>query len=193
LLQVKTIYPHGYHKTDKMGRPIYIELMCKVNLTNLFKITTEDRMMKYYIKGYERLMKKRFPACSRAKGVIIEQSLTILDMDGIGLGMVVGKTKEFVKIASDIAQNYYPEMLGAMYLINTSFLFGAVWSLVKGFIDEKTRNKIKVEKSNYTKKLLEVVDAENLPTFFGGNCTCSHIEGGCLFSDIGPWNPNGDK
>ena len=173
------------------GRPIYIELMSKVNLTDLFKITTEDRMMKYYIKGYERLMKDRFPSCSRTKGVLIEQSLTILDMGGVGLGMVVGKTKEFIKIASDIGQNYYPEMLGTMFLVNTSFLFGAVWSLVKGFIDEKTRNKVKVEKSDYAKKLLELVEPESLPTFFGGKCTCSHIEGGCLFSDAGPWNPEG--
>jgi hypothetical protein len=162
-----------------------------VNLPNLFKITTEDRMMKYYIKEYEKLLKYRFPACSRAKGVLVEQSLTILDMDGIGLGMVAGKTKEFVKIASDIGQNYYPEMLGTMFLINTSFLFGAVWSLVKGFIDEKTRKKINVEKSDYAKKILELVDAENLPTFLGGKCTCSHVEGGCLFSDMGPWNPEG--
>jgi hypothetical protein len=174
-----------------MGRPIYIELISKVNLTNLFKITTEDRMMKYYIKEYERLMKYRFPSCSKARGSIIEQSLTVLDMDGVGLGMLAGKTKEFVKIASDIGQNYYPEMLGTMFLINTSFMFGAVWSLVKGFIDEKTRNKINVEKSGYAKKLLELVDAESLPTFLGGKCTCSNIEGGCLFSDIGPWNPEG--
>ena len=56
--------------------------------------------MKYYIKEYERLMKYRFPSCSKARGSLIEQSLTVLDMDGVGLGMLAGKTKEFVKIAS---------------------------------------------------------------------------------------------
>jgi hypothetical protein len=190
-LQVKAIYPHGYHKTDKSGRPIYIELISKVNLTELFKITSEDRMMKYYIKEYERLMKYRFPSCSKSAGKLIEQSLTILDMDGIGMGMLAGKTRDFVKIASDIGQNYYPEMLGTMFLVNTSFFFSAVWSVVQGFIDEKTRKKINVEKGGYAKKLLELVDAENLPTFLGGTCTCSHIQGGCLYADIGPWNPQG--
>ena len=165
--------------------------MSKVNLTDLFKITSDDRMMKYYIKEYERLMKKRFPACSKASGKLIEQSLTILDMEGIGLGILAGKTKEFVKIASDIGQNYYPEMLGTMFLINTSFFFSAVWAIVSGFIDEKTRKKVNVEKSGYAKKLLELVDKENLPTFLGGTCTCSHIQGGCLLADIGPWNPEG--
>lgn len=190
-MEVKKIYPHGYHKTDKMGRPIYIELISKVDLTELFKHTSEDRMMKYYIKEYERLMGYRFPACSKVKGELVEQSLTILDMEGVGIGLLTGKTKEFIKIASDIAQNYYPEMLGTMYLIKTGFFFSAVWTLVKGFVDEKTRDKIKVEKSSYQKKLLETVDAENLPSFLGGDCKCSHIDGGCLYSDIGPWNPEG--
>jgi len=190
-MKVKAMYPHGYHRTDKSGRPIYIEQISKVNLSELFKVTTEDRMMKYYIKEYERLMKYRFPACSKQAGKLIEQSLTILDMEGIGMSILGGKTKEFVKIASDIGQNYYPEMLGTMFLINTSFLFSAVWSLVQGFIDEKTRNKIKVEKSGFAKKLLELVDAENLPKFLGGNCECLSIDGGCLYADIGPWNPKG--
>jgi len=190
-MEVKKIYPHGYHKTDKIGRPIYIELISKVNLADLFKVTNEERMTKYYIKEYERLMKYRFPACKKKAGKVIEQSLTILDMEGIGISILSGKTKEFVKLASDIGQNYYPEMLGQMFLINTSFFFSAVWTIVKSFIDEKTRNKVSVEKSSYQKKLLELVDPENLPTFLGGTCTCSHIDGGCLYADIGPWNPEG--
>lgn len=41
---------HGYHKTDKQARPIYIELYYKTDAKGLFKITIEDKMMKYYIK-----------------------------------------------------------------------------------------------------------------------------------------------
>jgi len=96
----------------------------------------------------------------------------------------------FLKIASNIAQNYYPEMLGNMMLINTTFFFKAIWTIVKVFIDEKTRAKIIVEKSSYQKKLLEFVDKENLPEMFGGECKCAEF-GGCLWSDIGPWNPEG--
>ena len=43
----------------------------------------------------------------------------------------------------------------------------------------------------YQPKLFEFVDAENLPSIIGGTCTFPHINSGCLYSDIGPWNPRG--
>lgn len=191
MFAVKPVYPHSYHKTDKKGRPIYIEQISKVDVKKLFEVTTAERMTNYYIREYERLMKFRFPACSAVMKTPIEQSLTILDMEGIGISHMVGKIKDFVKLASDIGQDYYPEMLGTMMLLNTSWLFNALWAIVKTFIDEKTRTKINFLGYSYQVKLLEFVDPENLPALFGGKCTCPQIEGGCLYSDIGPWNPKG--
>lgn len=56
-----------------------------------------------------------------------------------------------------MAQNYYPEILGQMFIINAPFSFKALWSMFKSFVDEKTRKKITIEGSKYKKKLLELV------------------------------------
>ena len=191
LIEVKKLYPHGYHRTDKIGRPVYIELYDKLDINALFKVTTEERMINYYIKQYERQMKFIFPACSAVVKKPVEQSCTILDVNGIGIFSLVGQIKSFIKLASDIGQDYYPEMLGHMSLLNVGFLFRAVWSLVKSFIDAKTAGKITLLKGNYQNDLLKLVDAENLPEFLGGKCKCEAFEYGCLGSDIGPWNPEG--
>lgn len=170
-----------------MGRPIYIELISRINLDELFSTTTKDRIMKFIVQDYEGLLNHKFPACSKAAGTVIENTLTILDMDGVGFSLLSGQAKTFLEIATNLGQNYYPEILGQMWLINTSFLFSTAWAIVKGFIDEKTRSKIIVERSGYADKLLELVDADNLPAFLGGKCTCSHVDGGCLYSDAGLW------
>lgn len=191
IIQIKKLYPHGYHQTDKQGRPIYIELYDKTDVKALFQITTEEKMVKYYVKQYERQIKYIFPACSAVVKRPVEQSCTILDANGIGLTSLFGPIKGFIKIASDIGQDYYPEMLGKMTIVNAGLLFRAVWSMVKGFIDPKTQAKISLLKSTYKDDLLAIVDEDKLPSFFGGKCTCSGFVCGCLGSDIGPWNPEG--
>ena len=191
LIQIKRLYPHGYHRTDKIGRPIYIELYDKTDVKGLFKVTTEEKMINYYIKQYERQIKYIFPACSAVVQKPVEQSCTILDANGIGITSLVGPIKGFLKLASDIGQDYYPEMLGKMTIVNVGMFFRAIWTLVKGFIDPKTQSKISLLKSHYKDELLKLVDEDKLPSFFGGKCTCDGFVYGCLGSDIGPWNPEG--
>jgi hypothetical protein len=191
LIEIKRLYPHGYHRTDKIGRPVYIELYDKTDVKGLFAITTEEKMVKYYIKQYERQVKYIFPACSAVVKRPIEQSCTILDANGIGIFSLVGPIKGFVKLASDIGQDYYPEMLGKMTIINVGMFFRAIWTMVKGFIDPKTQSKINLLKSSYKDELLKLIDEDKLPQFLGGTCTCDRFLYGCLGSDIGPWNPEG--
>ncbi|KAE8692654.1 ferredoxin-3 [Hibiscus syriacus] len=62
-----------------------------------------------------------------------------------------------------------------------------LWSTVKSFLDPNTTTKIHVLGNDYQSKLLEVIDASELPEFFGGTCNCAD-KGGCMVSDKGPWN-----
>jgi hypothetical protein len=74
------VYPHNYHKTDKLGRPIYIDRNGHLKIDELFKISNEERLVKHYIQSYELLVKLRFPVCSVLAGKKIEQGLNIMDL-----------------------------------------------------------------------------------------------------------------
>jgi hypothetical protein len=52
--------------------------------------------------------------------------------------MMTKKTYGLIKIASSVAQDNYPEIMGATWVINSSMIFTGVWAVVKGFLDEKT-------------------------------------------------------
>ena len=69
-----------------------------------------------------------------------------------------------------MAQDYYPETMGAVYVVNAPLLFSALYAIVKGFLDERTRSKVRIMGGNYRSVLLEHIDAENLPMFLGGTC-----------------------
>ena len=132
-------------------------------------------------------MKVRYPACSEAAGKRIQQGLTIMDLTGGGITSVNKQVYGLVKIAAQIGSDYYPEIMGNMFVVNAPYLFAGVWAMVKGFLDERTRNKIQIIGSGFEKTLLQYIDAGSLPTFLGGTCTCAAL-GGCMNSNIGPWN-----
>lgn len=132
---------------------------------------------------YEKIADPRLPACSRKSGHLIETCCTIMDLKGVGISKV-SSVYAYVKQASAISQNYYPERLGKLYLINAPWGFSSVFSMIKSFLDPVTVEKINVLGSGYQSELHKQVPVENLPKLFGGTCDCA---GGCAFSDAGPW------
>ena len=140
-------------------------------------------MLQNLVVEYEKLADPRLPACSRKSGQLLETCCTIMDLKGVGLSKV-SSVYGYVKEASAISQNYYPERLGKLYLINAPWGFSSVFGIIKGFLDPVTVQKIHVLGSGYKHELLSQVPAENLPTVVGGECEC---DGGCALSDLGPW------
>ncbi|CAM8976649.1 unnamed protein product [Rhodiola kirilowii] len=171
--EIQNHYPHGYHGVDKEGHPVYIERIGKVEPSKLMNVTTVERFLKYHVQGFERAFAEKFP---RMFYCFKENWMT------------------FGKIAHDLVMRIqkidgdnYPETLHQMYIVNAGSGFKFLWNTAKTFLDPKTTSKIHVLGNKFSSKLLEVVDASQLPRFLGGNCTCPY-DGGCLRSDKGPWN-----
>jgi CRAL/TRIO domain len=149
----------------------------------MYKITTSERMLQNLVVEYEKVADPRLPACSRKAGKLLETCCTIMDMKGVGVSKI-SSVYGYVKSASAISQDHYPERLGKLYIINAPWGFAGAFSMIKGFLDPVTVAKIHVLGSGYQSEILGQIPAENLPKEFGGNCEC---KGGCEYSDDGPW------
>ena len=87
-----------------------------------------------------------------------------------------------------------------MFIVNAPMLFSGIWSMIKIWLDEKTKSKITIIGSSYKEELLKYVtkiyilkiDAENLPDFLGG--TSKVPEGQDILAlNVGPWNPHAKR
>lgn len=156
-----------------------------MDLEKLFKITTKERLETCFIYDYERLTRVRFPACSKKAGRNIETSFSILDLKDCSV-MQAYKIKDILQLIISIGQNYYPETMGMMVIVNAPWIFGPIWSFIKIWMDEVTVKKIAIVSNakDAAKEIFQHCAMEDIPEFLGGTCKC---EGGCFSADSGPW------
>ncbi|KAF4681341.1 cytosolic factor, phosphatidylinositol/phosphatidylcholine transfer protein [Perkinsus olseni] len=160
----------------------YIERTGMVDAGELLKITTFDRLLRYWVQEYEELTAYRLPACG------VDKTCTIIDLKGLGLKQFTPQVKNMMQKLAKVANDNYPEVLGTMFVVNAPFIFTAIWKVVSPMVDPITRSKIVVLGSNYKPTLHNVVDPSQLPDFLGGTCTaCDDVRGGCMYSNMGPW------
>ncbi|KAJ0734003.1 putative CRAL-TRIO lipid binding domain, CRAL/TRIO domain, CRAL/TRIO domain superfamily [Helianthus annuus] len=188
LEEVLQHYPHGYHGVDREGRPVYIERLGKAHPSRLMRITNIDRYLKYHVQEFERAFCEKFPACSIAAKKQICSTTTILDVQGLGLKNFTPSAASILGAMAKVDNNYYPETLHRMFVVNAGSTFKRyIWPAAQKFLDAKTISKIHVLEPKSLGKLLEAIDPSQLPDFLGGSCACP-VEGGCLRSNMGPWN-----
>lgn len=130
---------------------------------------------------YERCVKFFITACSALYDRQILQLFSIIDLTGFSMALWQKKTIRLLKQCLKVNSDYYPEIMGKMVICNGPAVFTGLWSIIKGWIDEKTRKKIVVV-GNPTKILSEYIDMDNLPTFMGGK------NEQVLTDNHGPWN-----
>ncbi|XP_031559378.1 phosphatidylinositol/phosphatidylcholine transfer protein SFH1-like isoform X2 [Actinia tenebrosa] len=168
-----TIMSSGFHSHDKQGRPCYIEYTGRTDVLALIKLPI-DQVIKRHIWNCEQQI-ARMNETSKKMGFPVETMVHIHDMTGASL--TLRKALTLFKKLAKLDQEYYPERMGKIFIVNTSWMFPVLWKIARVFLDPKTRAKCVVLKTGEINKLLEYFDAEQLPEDFGGICKC---EDGCL-------------
>lgn len=163
---IKKYYPHYFHFKDLQGRPVYWEMIGKIDMAALKKTgLTLPNLLVHFITMSEYLWEY---LCPYEEG----KSVTILDLKGTTMKHFTGDVLSFIKMTNSVVGQHYPEKAGNIILINVPVVFSSVWRVIKGFIDPVTAKKVVfAKKSEVTKTLLKYIPEENIPVEYGGKCT----------------------
>ncbi|KAF5369447.1 hypothetical protein D9758_002675 [Tetrapyrgos nigripes] len=194
-------WPMWFHKTDKvcytkpsfilpsffliefLARPsLNFEFLGRLDLDRLHKECSPERHWQSVLVNAESLPREVIPAAARYHNKPVTSVFVVVDLKGFGLSPILADEKSGSKVFSGVSR-LLPRNLS---IINAPSSFTIIWAAVKPWLAKETAEKIDILGSDYKERLLELIDADSLPSILGGNCTCEEF-GGCHLSGAGPW------
>ncbi|KAI7949646.1 hypothetical protein MJO28_008467 [Puccinia striiformis f. sp. tritici] len=200
--QVFKYWPIYFHRTDKQGRPVNIQMFGSFNLNKLYAVIDKETHFKVLVANCEALTREILPACSHRNQQIhlqkspesippplptdsptpsptstnplaITNAFCILDLKGFTLAQF-WQIKNIARVCFSISQDYYPETMGYLAIINAPKSFTTIYKAITPWLSKETIGKINILGEDYKTTLLEYIDEENLPRFLGGKCDCNN-------------------
>ncbi|PVU95597.1 hypothetical protein BB559_002680 [Furculomyces boomerangus] len=181
LLRMDSKFGGGcYHKVDKKGHPVYIDRMGYYDIKGIPATCTIEELTHCHFLLQEFALKSIMKSCSKDSGQEISKQTVIFDLKGVGIKAMYWPALTMLKDMLKYDQLYFPESMYKTFFVNVPSIFVTLWNIIKNWLDPRVLSKIEVCGKRFTPILLEHIDADNLPSFLGGNCCCEHIPGGCV-------------
>jgi len=161
---------HGF---DKHGRPIYYERVGTIHYPTVLEYLTVDDLIHIHIWQMEKNARLCLDSAEKLKKDV-HQSVSIVDLAGLSMSHRHGLA--FIQKCAKIDEQYYPETMGKLYIVNAPRLFPFFWGICKKWVHPNTQKKIQVLSTGYEKVLRENIPAHFLASEYGGKCTCGQFD-----------------
>ena len=172
-----------YHGETSTGTPLYIIRAGISNTVALTNAHTHEEMVEFMM--YRKELGFLLCDAMTRKTRKLTKLVTVNDLSHVSL--LAGTDKRFTAVlgaASKLSETLYPQLLDRAVLINVPYIFGAIWSIIKGLMSANTRAKVAVCGSSDTRKgdiskcpFAKLINLHTVPSFLGGGCRCV---GGCV-------------
>jgi hypothetical protein len=130
----------------------------------------EDVRLFFFVIG-EMAQHIIYPLASEQYSQRVEKSIVVFDVGNVSLMKTYFDLKPIIKISNQVMNNYYPETLHTLFIVNAGFFFRGVWNMAKVMLDKATQKKINILSDNGFAKLSQLMDPEDIPEFLGGSNT----------------------
>lgn len=206
---IRMNHPQGFHKTDRLGHPVWIERPGYMNVDGMTAVVSVDDILWHHIQSQEYFHRVMLPECRRRQhlvaastacssssspvndedddaSLLLAPRLTVIhDLSNVGRHNIRPIVLKVIQAIATLDQEHYPDTLHQLFIVNVPLIFYGPWKMIQLFLNEVTKKKINLlGRSADLSQLYEVVDPCHLPTFLGGTCVCQSgtLHGGCVSS-----------
>ena len=158
-------YWYGY---DKQGNPVYIERFGLADGEAAAAMCSGEERVQYHHYISEYVQQVLLVDASHRAGYLVDQMTSVFDMTNFSRNVITKANYAYVSSCITINSLLYPELMASTVIVNAPFVFSMGWSMVKGAIDVRTREKITITKGVSADKIGAVIDMAGLPTWLGG-------------------------
>jgi len=159
---IKKWSPHFWHGRDRCGRPVYYDLLGKIDAKmGQAEGVTIDIYLRHCIFCSEFLWNVIDPRPD-------QQMIAIMDVKGIGIHSLTGFALEIFQKQSKINAAYYPGRCYKTFIVNAPSWFNILCPVVKNALDPKTKESLLILNSDFT-ELYKYIDPTEIPPQYGGS------------------------
>ncbi|KAF6755970.1 CRAL-TRIO domain-containing protein [Ephemerocybe angulata] len=178
----KRFYPRWTGRRDKHGLPLFVYRISALEpLQKELDAIPAERRYQRIIGLYEQMIKFSFRLCSYlphpTSPLPVSASTSIIDLGDASFSSMFRLRNHFQE-ASKLATANYPETLGSIVIVNAPSFFPTVWSWIKGWFDEGTRNKIHIlsKDPQSLTTLSTLIKPKDLPKIYGGELDWTFVD-----------------
>ncbi|ORX58798.1 CRAL/TRIO domain-containing protein [Hesseltinella vesiculosa] len=168
-----------FHKFDKEGHPVLIDRTGHHQMKEIGSDITDEELTNFQLACNEFLHRVLLAEATDRTQHSVTRETVIADCSDMGLWQFHMNGLLKVKLVADHFQAHYPETLHRLFIVNAPSAFLVMWKVIKPWLDKRTLDKVHILGKDYRDVLLKYIDEDALPSYLGGNCTCSHLPGGC--------------
>jgi len=176
---LRKYFPGGVFKNDLEGRPVFYDPLGQIDFVGLLHSVKAEDIVKYKRKQYEMIVKLSHQQETSLGKTFDNMSTMVLDADGAGRKHLWGPGLDAYKQCVHLYETEFPNLRERIIIINTPVIFPLIFSIIKPFLSEATKNKIKLLGSNWKTEILEFIDKDSIPEFYGGSCKGSRGSSKC--------------
>nr|CAH0109449.1 unnamed protein product [Daphnia galeata] len=159
---------------DRFGCPVYVCCIGRMDFKALLLCITRKQCWNFIAWKFESLTLSLHEA-RKQTGENIDGYTILMDFEGLALRQYTCKpAMETVIETMKCFLLNYPDHLRRVFALNAPKFFPYLFTILKPFVPQTDIPKIKIfgrDRKQWTSALLEEIDADQLPAFYGGTLT----------------------